>query len=376
MIPFRSKTIVTALIVLLMLVTALLVKGCWAGGSKYNSVLVDISRLSITSVCASSVNGNKPLTNRHYGVLNLFDDGFNFINNINYTYWLTDAQTRHWIKLSFSKPVIIHSVLVETTGKHRPKEYALELSQITRNLKRIIKDYDSIPIKGFRTTYRLPEPVPNINQVVIIFPGPEMIEVSEIKVMGQAPDEIDLTRHKPLIALTDYEAQGPHIIEVQRTIRAENDMRMITIAESTYPPRTEVLEAVKTAHFKLDEVPQENKLWWYSEFDNVRIPYAITGEAIDYYVKLVQGYRRREWKSDIEPSSKFSYSASVEFKNSYEKDEKKFRHVYVVKMKLSMSARFASLAAISFTKERIVVLDRQGKILAIFGDGKTPTVVS
>ncbi len=45
-------------------------------------------------------------------------------------------------------------------------------------------------------------------------------------------------------------------------------------------------------------------------------------------------------------------------------------------MKLSMRATFASLAGIGFAKKRIVVLDRQGRVLAIFGDGKTPTVVS
>jgi len=275
---FHSKVGFIVLVAMLILVTALPAR-TEGEGSKHNSAVVDISRLSITRVSASSVNGNRALTNKYYGVLNLFDEGSNFINNINYTFWLTDAQTRHWIKLSFKKPVIVHSVLVETTGKRRPKEYALELSQVTGGLKRVIKDYDSIQIKGFRVTYKLPERVPNVNQIMIIFPGPEMIEVSEIKVMGQAPYGVDLTREKPLIALSDYEAKGPHIIKVQRTIRAENDMGMITIAESTYPPRTEVLEAVKTAPFKLDEVPQEDKLWWYSEFDNVRIPYAITAEA-------------------------------------------------------------------------------------------------
>lgn len=370
--PFQSRIVFVALIVISVFVSGLSAKTSKDSGSEYNSTLVDISRLSITCVSASSVNGN----DKYYGVLNLFDGGSNFINNINYTYWLSVAQPRHWIKLSFKKPVIIHSVLVEITGEHKPKEYALELSQITDELKRVVKEYDSIPIKGFKTTYKLPEPMPDINEVLIIFPGPEMIAVSEIKVMGQALHGVDLTPQRPMISPGDYEVQGPHIIKVQRTIRTENDMRMINIAESTYPPQTEVLEAIKKAYFKLEEVPQEDKLWWYSEFDGVRIPYAITAEAVDYYVNLVQGYRKQEWKSDIEPSSQFTYSAEVVFSEHYEKNENKFRQVYVVNMKLSMRATFASLSAVGFAKERIVVLDRQGKVLAVFGDGETPTIVS
>jgi hypothetical protein len=373
--PFQSRIVFIALAVISVFVAGLSAETGKDSGSEYNSTLVDVSQLSITRVSASSVNGNRPLTDKCYGVLNLFDKGSNFINGINYTYWLTDAQLRHWVELTFLKPVTIYSVFVETTGENEPKGYGLEVCRVTKGLEQKVKDYDSITIKGFRTTYNLPEPVSDVNMIRIIFPGPEMIAVSEIKVMGQVMQGVDLTPQRPMISPIEQEVQGPHIIKVQRIIRTENDMRMINIAESTYPPRTEVLEAIKKAHFKLEEVPQD-KLWWYSEFDGVRIPYAITAEAVDYYVNLVQGYRKREWKSDIEPSSQFTYSAEVVFSEHYEKNENKFQQVYVVNMKLSMRATFASLSAVGFAKERIVVLDRQGKVLAVFGDGETPFMVS
>lgn len=344
---------------------------------KYDSNVIDISHLSITRVSANSINGGRSLTNKYYGVLNLFDNGSNIIGKINYTYWLSAPnQTRHLITLSFLKPVIVHSVFVETTNNRRPKEFGLELYQVTKGLKSMLKNYDSMPIEGFRTTYKLPEPVKDVNQLVVIFSGPGTIELSEIKVLGQPPLGIDLTPQRPLIALSEREVQGPHIIKVERIIRAANDLRMMTIAENTYPPHDDVLEAIKTARFKLDSDPDQDKLWWYSGFDGVRIPYAITTEAVDYYVSLVKGYRQKDWNSDIEPSSAFSYSASVQFKETYEKDGKKFGDVYVVKMKLSMRAAFASLAGLMFSKERIVVLDRQGNVVHIFGDGITSVVVS
>ncbi|MCK4752718.1 MAG: hypothetical protein KAS75_04665 [Planctomycetes bacterium] len=373
---FSLRTFFVMLIIALMLGAVSPAMASKKNGSAASAALIDISRLSITRVSASSINGNGVPTNRHHGVLNLFDDGSNFINNTNYTCWLSQPGARHWIKLSFLKLVTVHSVFVETTNQRKPEEYGLELSRVTNIRRHIVKDYDSIPIKGFRTTYKLPEPVSDVNEIMIIFPGPGIVEVSEIKVMGSVPLGTDLTPQKPLVALSDSEIESPHVIKIIRTIRSENDSRMITIAENTYPPRTKVLEAIKEAHFKPKQISEKDKLWWYSEFDRVKIPYAITIEAIDYYVGLVESYRVRRWKSDIEPSSKFIYSAEVEFRENYEKEGKTFQKVYVVDMKLSMRATFASLAGIGFGKERTVIIDRDGKVLAVFGDGKTPVRVS
>ncbi len=160
-------------------------------------------------------------------------------------------------------------------------------------------------------------------------------------------------------------------LDVSRSINSEIDKRMIDIAENVYPRRSEVVEAIKEAHFKLKEIPTEEKLWWYSEFNGRRIPYSITSEAITYYANLIEKYRDEEWETDIEPRSDFSYSALVELKDSYEKDGKVFKNVYVVDLKLRFSEYRASLSGLFFGKERTVVLTHKGAVLAIFGDGKT-----
>ena len=167
-----------------------------------DSTLIDISRLSITHVSASSVNGKRSLNNKYYGVLNLFDNGDNVINGVNYAYWLTNSASRHWVKLTFDKPVLIDSATIETTGKRQPKEFALEFSQISGKSKSIIKYFDSIPIKGFRTTYKLPQPIANVSEMVIIFPGPDIIEVSEIRIIGKTTNDVNLAPQRPSIGLS------------------------------------------------------------------------------------------------------------------------------------------------------------------------------
>lgn len=57
-----------------------------------DAALIDISRLSITHVSASGVNGERSLNYKYYGVLNLFDNGDNVINGINYAYRLSNSK--------------------------------------------------------------------------------------------------------------------------------------------------------------------------------------------------------------------------------------------------------------------------------------------
>lgn len=167
-----------------------------------DAALIDISRLSITHVSASSVNGERSLNNKYYGVLNLFDNDDNVINGTNYAYWLSNTASRHWVKLTFDKPVLIDSATIEITGKRQPKEFALEFSQISGKSKSIIKYFDSVQIKGFRTTYKLPQPITNVSEMVIVFPGPDIIEVSEIRIFGKTQNDVDLAPQRPSIGLS------------------------------------------------------------------------------------------------------------------------------------------------------------------------------
>lgn len=175
---------------------------CEENKSILNQELVDLSRLSITHVTASSINGDRPLDNEYYGILNLFDNGNNYIKGINYDYWLSDSESLHWIKLSFDKPVIVSSVIVETTGQRRPKEYSLDFNQISGESKNTVRYFESITIRGLRTVYELKKPITNVSEIQINFPGPEAIEISEIRVLGKALDDIDLTRQGPNIGLS------------------------------------------------------------------------------------------------------------------------------------------------------------------------------
>ena len=155
---------------------------------------VNVAKLSDTVVDASSVNAGRELDNVFYGVLNLFDGGENFVNNINYTYWLSDSATRHWVKLRFKEPLDVYQIIVEfNTAQHspsdsrgrslRPEGFAVDVASLIDHREQIEK-LPAVNVDSFRVIYPLNEVLSNVVELMLVFPGPSMIEVAEIDVRG------------------------------------------------------------------------------------------------------------------------------------------------------------------------------------------------
>lgn len=156
--------------------------------------LTNLGKLSDTLVDASSVNAGRTLDNAFYGVLNLFDGGQNVVNDINYTYWLSDGATRHWVKLRFGAPVEIRSILFEFNAaecvagdgrrpSRRPEGFALDVTRLVSD-SAVVEKLPSATVDGFRVVYPLKEPLTDVLELLVVFPGPSMIEVAELEVLG------------------------------------------------------------------------------------------------------------------------------------------------------------------------------------------------
>ena len=169
---------------------------------------VNLGRLESTTVSVSSVNGKREQSNPYYGARNLVDGGRNLIDGTNYTTWLSDQDASHWIRLEFRNPVDIQSIMLELTAlssrspsiisdvdptttrslnPHRPQEVALDIVYGDRDGRKRVDKQPSIMLSGFRTYYPLDKPLEGVVGLTLVFPGPSMIEVSEIEVMGTTP---------------------------------------------------------------------------------------------------------------------------------------------------------------------------------------------
>jgi len=143
-----------------------------------------------------------------------------------------------------------------------------------------------------------------------------------------------------------------HVTAITREAADDTGRKMIAAAEAAAPG---------------------TNAWWCGERNRIRIPYALTHEALAYYTALVQGYKQRAWKAYIEPNSKLEYTAAVARRDAFTANGKTYANVYVVTLKLTFAANFTedATAGVHFSKERTVVLDAQGTVLKITGDGPT-----
>jgi hypothetical protein len=160
-------------------------------------------------------------------------------------------------------------------------------------------------------------------------------------------------------------------LSVERNFDSPEELELIEIAESIYPAREDVLAVYEVEYIG---EPPDGDLWWYTEYE-VRIPYAITTEAIDYYSDVI--LQLREDHPDpvgpFVPGSFFSYTASVAFYETYENEGQTFTDVYVVTMEFDWGDGLFFLSGGGFQKMRVVVLTPDGEPLGIFGDGGDET---
>lgn len=161
-----------------------------------------------------------------------------------------------------------------------------------------------------------------------------------------------------------------HVVKIERVITKADDAKWIAAAENL--PVTAA--AVRTAALKEDpNAVVGEKQWWYQETLGVKIPFAVTGAAVTYYTDLVTGFGKLAMKRYSKPSSNFAYNASVSQHAEYTIDEKTFQNVTVVTLSMKFSESFAASTteAMTFSKERVIVFDKDGKALHISGDGDT-----
>lgn len=159
-----------------------------------------------------------------------------------------------------------------------------------------------------------------------------------------------------------------HKVTIQREAADENEKKWILAAEKSQPDSAALLESIRREGNDIKPQPDQ---WWNKETLGIRIPFAITADAVQYYSDLVKKYGEQKLVRFAQPSSAFTYQAKVSKPASYEIDGKAVTNVTVVTMTLSFRQNFVATVAegFSFEKKREVVFDKEGKILHVQGDG-------
>ncbi len=155
---------------------------------------INLGRTSLASVSASSVNGSRTFDNQYYGVRNAFDGGDNWINKINYTYWLASGDLGNWVEVHFDKPVTVKYILVEGGGAFTPTFYFHANGE------------ETLPTTSGRLL--LEQPLHGVRRVRLTFgKGGVNTKVNEIRVMGFPPPGAKVEIRQPRMLLDTRSAQ-------------------------------------------------------------------------------------------------------------------------------------------------------------------------
>jgi hypothetical protein len=177
------------------------------------------------------------------------------------------------------------------------------------------------------------------------------------------------------LTFKELNRSGPHGVTIRRRFADQKEERILQIAEATYPTGIKVKEGFDSRGGRVGI----NRLWWCDSFDGVRIPFAITKSAVDYYLDVSTEFGKEKPKDSFWPNMKSSellYSASVSRKATYRVGKSNLKNVYVVSMDLAWSQYCGPLCAMIFSATRNVVLNEEGKVLAVENDTCVPFLVS
>ena len=175
------------------------------------------------------------------------------------------------------------------------------------------------------------------------------------------------------LTFKELNRSGKHEVKIVRRFADEKEEKLLQIAEATYPTDSQVREHSK----RPPEAGRGNeRLWWCSSFDGVRIPFAITRGAVAYYLDVSTEFSKRKARDPFMKSSGLTYSASLAPKETHRVGTSEFTNVYVVSMELGWSQYCGPLCAMAFQASRKVVLNEAGKVLAVENDTCPPTIVS
>jgi hypothetical protein len=151
-------------------------------------------------------------------------------------------------------------------------------------------------------------------------------------------------------------------LEVTRQVGYEPAKRLTEKAESFFPPDSMVNELGF-----IDTSAIAESLWWYEELDGTRVPYAITGSAIEYYINRIRWYRQNT-SSMI--SAYFKYNSTFEYYYDCIVGNTKYEEVFIVVQEMQWMQYCGPLCAMGFTRKRIIIFDKNEDIIAIIGDSR------
>jgi hypothetical protein len=187
--------------------------------------------------------------------------------------------------------------------------------------------------------------------------------------------EPDLKINLPQVS----ETEGNNKIEIARSFTNALEAGMLAKAEAVYGNQDRFIGLLLRDPLSwAEELPEQvSPLWGVRGNDNVQLVEVVTASAVRYFYDLSISSREHRAFRTVFPmvTTGLKYNASIKHYEKYEHGEKKFEDVYVADLNLEWSSICGGLCGIGFTRNKLVVLDQKGEVVALFLDANVNRAV-
>ena len=146
---------------------------------------------------------------------------------------------------------------------------------------------------------------------------------------------------------------------------------MLKKAEAVYSSPGEMVTEEFRSLGDWDEPPDETApLWGMRGNDNIQSTEVVTARAVRYYYDLTLAARQNpHLPSGFDAlATNLEYAAVIKHCDHYSHNKDRFENVYVADLTLKWGFRCGGLCGVGFTRNKVVVLNGNGDVVAMYLD--------
>ena len=168
------------------------------------------------------------------------------------------------------------------------------------------------------------------------------------------------------------EVEGPHKIQIARSFGNSMEEAMLKKAEAVYPgPGKMIQDVFGSLGYWANEPPKEMRpIWGIRGNDNIELTSTVTARAVRYYYDLTLAARQNPHLPTgfTAVDANLKYEAGIKYFPEYSHNKDTFNSVYVADLTLEWGFVCGGLCGMGFTRNKVVVLDFQGNVIAMYLD--------
>lgn len=161
-------------------------------------------------------------------------------------------------------------------------------------------------------------------------------------------------------------------LKIVRSYGNLTEEAMLRKAEAVYPAPKEMIRQLfyLWAGWPLKRTQELEPIWGALGNDEIMQTETVTASAVRYYYDIVLATEKnRKMPSGFEAkSTNLGYKATIHFQDRYQHGEDSYEGVYVANLDLSWSFICGGLCGMGFNRNKLVVLDKHGEVIALYLD--------